>query len=201
MIRLASPALRRPSAPPGPHARALARGRFASNGLPTYFSNPAKPPAAGPEPAKRADGPPRTYITFMLTTALISVSVMLGSAQTAQRESEEKAQQLAAMLSQNATTHQMKFTQFRQQHDSALQRERREREKIDMAVLVHVAMLRKQLVEAGIEPAGVDEAATEFQRAVRMDSSAASSGLGSSYYVATDSAVKAYIPDIHEYKR
>lgn len=61
---------------------------------------------------------------------------------------------------------------------------------------MHIALLREQLREAGLEPVAIAAAVQRFEHDVKIDVQATAVDL----WVPGDDAIKQYIPDPHEYK-
>ncbi|QPG73914.1 hypothetical protein FOA43_001229 [Brettanomyces nanus] len=66
---------------------------------------------------------------------------------------------------------------------------------IEGKMQMHIALLRKQLKENGIDPVSIDKALKEFEDKVRMSTTSTSVKL----WVPGDSELKALIPDPYEY--
>lgn len=59
----------------------------------------------------------------------------------------------------------------RKKRDLAMLQERREVAKRDFKMGLHIAMLRKQLLDAGMKPVDLEEAVKEFENSVKADNS------------------------------
>ncbi|ODV87001.1 hypothetical protein CANARDRAFT_27337 [[Candida] arabinofermentans NRRL YB-2248] len=60
---------------------------------------------------------------------------------------------------------------------------------------MHIALLREQLIENGIEPVKIDQALEKFEEEVKMQTTLTTIDL----WVPGESRLKSYIPDAHEY--
>lgn len=68
----------------------------------------------------------------------------------------------------------------------------------EMKLSLHVAMLRKQLQDHGIQPKSIEECVNEYENSVKMENSI-SNVSGTMLWVADDSNIKGYIPNVREY--
>ncbi|KAK9455176.1 hypothetical protein V1511DRAFT_336706 [Dipodascopsis uninucleata] len=66
--------------------------------------------------------------------------------------------------------------------------------------LIHVGILRKQLIEAGIEPSSIDEALNEFQKNVEMRAVGTKNPV-KNYYFVPDAELRPYTPTMNDYGR
>lgn len=66
---------------------------------------------------------------------------------------------------------QINYAQERKKRDLAMLQERREVAKRDFKMGLHIAMLRKQLLDAGMKPVDLEEAVKEFENSVKADNS------------------------------
>lgn len=66
---------------------------------------------------------------------------------------------------------QLNYAQERKKRDLVMLQERREVAKRDFKMGLHIAMLRKQLLDAGMKPVELDEAIKEFENSVKADNS------------------------------
>lgn len=109
---------------------------------------------------------------------------------------------------------QANFLNAKKKQDLAMVEERKETNKRDLKMGIHIALLRKQLKEAGIEPKGIDDAIKEYERSVRADSSVkhvsgqvlwlddeSSKYQDRDIFAPTNIVLKQYVPDAHEYDR
>lgn len=68
----------------------------------------------------------------------------------------------------------------------------------EMKLSLHVAMLRKQLQDHDIQPKSIEECVNEYENIVKMENSI-SNVSGTMLWVADDSNIKGYIPNVREY--
>lgn len=115
---------------------------------------------------------------------------------TLQQKAFENAmeQQKAVALAQ------MSFNNARKKREIQILNERKNFQKREMKMALHVALLRKQLQEAGVQPVDINEAIAEFERNVKMENSLANV-TGASLWIVDDADIKSYVPSSHEYDR
>lgn len=95
---------------------------------------------------------------------------------------------------------QMSFNNARKKREIQILNERKNFQKREMKMALHVALLRKQLQEAGVQPVDINEAIAEFERNVKMENSLANV-TGASLWIVDDADIKSYVPSSHEYDR
>ncbi|ODV57831.1 uncharacterized protein ASCRUDRAFT_78355 [Ascoidea rubescens DSM 1968] len=95
---------------------------------------------------------------------------------------------------------QMSFNKTRKKREMQILNERSNNQKREMKMVLHVAMLRKQLRDNGIEPVNIDDATAEFEKNVKMENSMSNLS-GTSLWVVDDAPIKSFVPNIHEYDR
>ncbi|RLV85856.1 hypothetical protein JA9_001583 [Meyerozyma sp. JA9] len=66
---------------------------------------------------------------------------------------------------------QANFLNAKKKQDMVMIEERKETNRRNFKMALHIALLRKQLKEAGIEPLGIEDATREYESSVRADSS------------------------------
>lgn len=66
---------------------------------------------------------------------------------------------------------QVNFLNARRSKDLQMIEERKDNEKRSFRMALHIALLRKQLADLGIDPIGVDSAIKEFEKSVKIDNS------------------------------
>ncbi|SCU83163.1 LAMI_0C02234g1_1 [Lachancea mirantina] len=76
--------------------------------------------------------------------------------------------------------------------------ERKQTQMRQMKLSLHVAMLRKQLIDQGLEPVSIDELRREFDRSVRMENSV-SNVSGTALWVVDSSPAKPHVSNVREY--
>lgn len=95
---------------------------------------------------------------------------------------------------------QMTFNSARKKREIQVLNERKSFQKREMKMALHVALLRKQLEEAGKEPVDINTVIEQFEDKVKMEVSMANF-TGTSFWLNGENDLKKYIPDSHEYDR
>lgn len=173
----------------------LARCFRRAYSLPSHFSNPALAPApygSAQKPVASVDSsevssksddatssipPPKSDRTEGLLKELSSVLAMCALAYIAidnynnRIRLEKLNHDTTAINLKTLQLQQANFMNAKKKLDLAVVEERKENSKRNFKMSLHVALLRKQLKEAGIEPLGIEEATREYEQNVRADSS------------------------------
>lgn len=84
---------------------------------------------------------------------------------------ERLNQETTAINLKTLQIQQANFLNAKKQKDLQILLERKDHDKRCFKMSLHIALLRKQLIELGVEPAKVEEAVKEFERSVKMDNS------------------------------
>lgn len=84
---------------------------------------------------------------------------------------ERLNQETTAINLKTLQIQQANFMNARKQKDLQILLERKDHDKRCFKMSLHIALLRKQLIELGVEPAQVNDAVREFERSVKMDNS------------------------------
>ncbi|CCG21565.1 hypothetical protein CORT_0A11800 [Candida orthopsilosis Co 90-125] len=95
---------------------------------------------------------------------------------------------------------QLNYAQERKKRDLVMLKERREVAKRDFKMGLHIAMLRKQLIDAGMKPVDLDDAVKEFENSVKADNSIKNVS-GQYLWLDDKSEFKPYLPDTMEYDK
>ncbi|KAI5951638.1 hypothetical protein KGF54_004712 [Candida jiufengensis] len=95
---------------------------------------------------------------------------------------------------------QLNYQKERKRKDLLLLQERKEIAKRDFKMGLHIAMLRKQLIDSGMKPVELDEAVKEFESKVKADNSM-KNVTGQYLWLDDSSDYKPYIPDAMEYDK
>lgn len=67
-----------------------------------------------------------------------------------------------------------------------------------MKMALHIAMLRKQLIDNGQDPASIDTIQQEYSKSIKMENSI-SNVSGTALWISDDSDYKAHLPNAREY--
>ncbi|XXZ99845.1 hypothetical protein QA089_002375 [Meyerozyma guilliermondii] len=192
--------------------------------LPSHFSNPSSvPPQYGqhqpselPKPVEEGTQQNKSQETFQDKTnernnesslkELSSVVAMCALAYIAidnynNRIRLEKLNNDSNAISlKTLQLQQANFLNAKKKQDMVMIEERKEANRRNFKMGLHIALLRKQLKEAGIEPAGIDVATREYESSVRADSSVKHVS-GQVLWLDDSSELKQYVPDAHEYDK
>ncbi|KAI5953943.1 creD [Candida margitis] len=95
---------------------------------------------------------------------------------------------------------QLNHAQERKKRDLVMLQERREVAKRDFKMGLHIAMLRKQLLDAGMKPVDLDDSIKEFEKSVKADNSI-KNVTGQYLWLDDKSEFKPYLPDTMEYDK
>lgn len=99
-------------------------------------------------------------------------------------------------LSAKALQQQLReFAEARQRHLVAMMKLTRAQNRVMLKMSIHIAMLRKQLEEAGLEPAQIDKVVEEFQSSVRVLMVNGNETL----WLDDASPYKQYLPSVRDY--
>lgn len=88
----------------------------------------------------------------------------------------------------------------RKKRDIQTLQERKDMAKRDMKMALHIALLSKQLKEANIDPAKIDDVIREYEQSVKIDNSIRNI-LSQSLWLDDNSELKPYLPNVHEYDK
>ncbi|KAK6461781.1 hypothetical protein DFJ63DRAFT_336551 [Scheffersomyces coipomensis] len=95
---------------------------------------------------------------------------------------------------------QTNFLNVRKKRDLQILQERRDTDKRDFKMSLHIALLRKQLNDLDIDPIDIDVAIKEFEKNVKADNSI-KNVTGQSLWLDDNSTLKSYLPDPHDYDK
>lgn len=175
------------------------------NRPPTYFNNAgttntqatATPYYMPPHLAK-TNGIRKPFLEFAMIISVIALSFFAVDNYRVRIGLQSKLQEnnLQTQKAQEFYTKQMNA--LRKKRELQILNERKNVQMREMKMSLHVAMLRKQLRDHGIEPATIDEALQEYERSVKMENSI-SNVSGTSLWVVDDSPTKAFVPNVREY--
>ncbi|GMM33405.1 hypothetical protein DASC09_007300 [Saccharomycopsis crataegensis] len=187
---------------------------------PTYFSNPSPAPKnmVGSSPLIPSNPASPSHITyspasnmptqrklgfgkdvalcmavFVLTYFAIDNYI---SRQALQTESFKNSMEHQKAL----TLAQLSFNNARKKREIQILNERKNFQKREMKMALHIALLRKQLEATGVKPVNINEAINEFEKNVKMENSL-SNITGTSLWVVDDADIKSHLPSTHEYDK
>ena len=90
---------------------------------------------------------------------------------------------------------QANFLNVRRNKDLQMIEERKDHEKKSFRMALHIALLRKQLAELGVDPIGIDSAMQEFEKSVKVDNSIKNIS-GQSLWLEDDSRMYLFIDTV-----
>lgn len=93
---------------------------------------------------------------------------------------------------------QKNFLNARKQKDLQVLQERRDQNKRNFKMSLHIALLRKQLIEAGLTPIDIEKVVSEFEKNVKADNSIKNVS-GQALWLDDSSPLKSHLPDPHDY--
>ncbi|CAH2351541.1 hypothetical protein CLIB1423_04S00342 [[Candida] railenensis] len=97
-------------------------------------------------------------------------------------------------------TQQVNFNAAQKRKNLQIIGERRDNMKKFTKMGLHIAMLRKQLIELGHDPAAIENVLAEYEKNVKVNSSV-NNVIDQVLYLSDDSNLKEYYPSIHEYEK
>lgn len=113
---------------------------------------------------------------------------------------EKVATETTAINLKTLQLQQQNFLNARKQQDLNLLEERRDMAKRCFKMSLHIAMLRKQLQDLGVQPADIDSAVLEFEKSVKVNNSI-QNVTGNVLWLDDSSPLTGFIPDYREYDR
>lgn len=187
---------------------------------PTYFSNPSpgssgslaqqangsssqfQPPQMQMQTPGSGSGSPRfsVFKDIGMGVALVALVYFAVDNYNTRLTLQQKAFENAMEQQKAVALAQMSFNNARKKREIQILNERKNFQKREMKMALHVALLRKQLQEAGVQPVDINEAIAEFERNVKMENSLANV-TGASLWIVDDADIKSYVPSSHEYDR
>jgi len=113
---------------------------------------------------------------------------------------EKLAVETAALNLKTLRVQQTNFVNARNKRNLQILQERKQAARRDFKMAIHIALLRKQLAEHGIEPIDIEDAIAQFESDVKIDNSISNIS-GQTLWLQDDSALKLFLPDTHKYDR
>ncbi|SCU81134.1 LAME_0B05776g1_1 [Lachancea meyersii CBS 8951] len=178
-------------------SRVLPRCRY-YNKPPTYFGGSAPRPVLS-VPAVTMREPARKPLLGLATViSVLALSLLALDSYRVRLSLEAKLEQEAEQFKQTQDLITREFKANRKKRELQVLNERRRVQMREMKVALHVALLRKQLVDAGITPATIQRALEEFDKNAKMENSIENVS-GTRLWVTENSDCKSYVSDIREY--
>lgn len=113
---------------------------------------------------------------------------------------EKTAEELASINLKTLQLQEAQYVAARKKRDFQILQERKEMAKRSMRMGLHIALLRKQLEDHGVEPATIEEALKQFEQLVRVDN-LIKNVLSQNLWIDDGSELKQYLPDYQEYDK
>ncbi|CAH6723685.1 hypothetical protein CLIB1444_18S01090 [[Candida] jaroonii] len=188
-------------------SRASPPSHFASGSIPPNYdqlhvSQASAPPPTQPTIVESKNGssgerPLRelTSLIAMFALGYIAIDNYINRIKVEKLNKETTSIHLKALQIQQA-----KINDFKKKIDQAMILERRNVEKRSFKMSLHIALLRKQLEDNGIDPIKIDSAIKEFEKNVRLENSVRNS-TGQSLWLDENSELRTRLPNIHDYDR
>lgn len=187
---------------------------------PSHFSNPENVPQQyglenqnrqpGPEtdninssdigshlPPRRSD---RSFRDLLSLLAMVALAYLAIDNYADRVKSEKLNTETTAINLKTLQLQQQNFLNARKQQELKLLRERMDVSKRCYKMALHIALLRKQLADLGVDPADINAVLLEFEKNVRLNNSVQNL-TGQAIWLADDSSLNGYIPDYREYDK
>lgn len=181
---------------------------------PSYFNDPLSVPrpyksfneqrsssSTGQESQSSSDDIPppnlRSVKDFALVFASLSLAYMAIDNYKSRIKIEKVSQETAAINIKTLQLQQQSFAGAIKKQELRFLNERMSMSKRCFKMALHIAMLRQQLTELGVEPKTIDELTAEFEKSVKMSNS----GPGTVLWLDDESRYKPNLPDYREYDR
>ncbi|GEQ69133.1 hypothetical protein JCM33374_g2804 [Metschnikowia sp. JCM 33374] len=183
---------------------------------PTFFNDPNSVPLQynAPKASENVDGTPNTNTEFsgnnptakrplkdfasllaMVTLAYFAVDNYQGRV-----KAEKINQETTAINLKTLQIQQQNFLKARKQQDIRALKERVDVSKRCFKMSMHIALLRKQLLDLGVDPKDIPEVSEEFDKHARVSNSVQNL-TGNAIWLTDDSEYKGLMPDYREYDR
>ncbi|KAH3676398.1 hypothetical protein WICMUC_002029 [Wickerhamomyces mucosus] len=135
-----------------------------------------------------------------LSTILSSVFLAYFAFDNYQRrlELEKKIQEANINYLKNLAIQQNTFNTARKKKDIQTLVERKKIQQREMKMVYHIALLRTQLLQSGVDPVKIDKVIEEFEKNVKMETSI-SNVSGMALWIVDENPIKNQVPSIHEY--
>lgn len=187
---------------------------------PSLFNNPGNVPQQygvvsqkhpqNPEPeiingSESENYPPplrgdRSFKDLLSLLAMVALAYLAIDNYTDRVKIEKLNTETTAINLKTLQLQQQNFLNARKQQELKLLRERMDVSKRCYKMALHIALLRKQLEDLGVEAADINVVLLEFEKNVRVNNSVQNL-TGQAIWLADDSNLNGYIPDYREYDK
>ncbi|WPK25808.1 hypothetical protein PUMCH_003139 [Australozyma saopauloensis] len=171
--------------------------------VPKPFNNASNVPASAQIQDDQPNGddipPPtlRSMKDFAMVLASLTLAYLAVDNYKSRVKIEKMSQETAAINMKTLQLQQQSFAGAVKKQELRILNERMVTSKRCFKMALHIAMLRRQLAEKGIDPTTIDEVAAEFDKSVKMSNGSP----GSLLWLDDDSKFKPDLPDYREYDR
>ncbi|KAG7725573.1 hypothetical protein KL933_004139 [Ogataea haglerorum] len=147
---------------------------YSVNHPPSFFRNPAEPPKTLDELRRPATAPPETQISssqklknlgigFGIGFASLTISVTLGILLYELLEKLKENERQLALLRKNQKEMLIQMQNYKKKITLASVENSKKHMMIQGKMQMHIALLRQQLIDQGIDPVSIDEAIEKFE--------------------------------------
>ncbi|KAH3666793.1 hypothetical protein OGAPHI_003242 [Ogataea philodendri] len=187
---------------------------YSLNYPPSYFKNPSAPPKTLDQ-LRQAQGsgfPGSSDVEAVVSSAgkyrqlgiglgiglsSFAISVTLGWLLSDMSEKVQEGERQMKLLRKNQKEMLIQMQNYKKKITLASVENSKKHLMIQGKMQMHVALLREQLIDQGIDPVSIDEAIDKFEENVKMETTPTTINL----WVPGESRLKSLIPDAHEYTR
>ncbi|VEU20292.1 DEKNAAC101095 [Brettanomyces naardenensis] len=185
----------------------------ASTPPPSYFRNGTEPPRTydqlqaaqfpnppgGPKSSPQYDNesPVQKYKEISKGVAYLSIAGALIYILLDLKDQLDKAKKQVTFSRKNQKEMLIQMQSYKKKVAQSAIKNTQKHTIIEGKMQMHIALLRQQLIDSGLDPVSIDEALDEFDERVRM----ATTGNSVTLWVPGESKLKSLIPDPNEYSK
>lgn len=172
---------------------------------PSYFSNPSSLPdpygkLPQPDPNESKDESQLKLRELSSVLAMFTLAYLAVDNYSSRIKLEKLNAETTAINLKTIQLQQQNFLNTRKQQEAQLLKERVDISKRCFKMALHIALLRQQLVDLGVDPVTIDSVVQEFERNVRMSNSQLNV-TGHSIWMDDSSPLSKHLPNYREYDR
>lgn len=146
---------------------------------PPYTSSPSlvpdevisSPIVPTPPPTKPHGKTDSILVDLSLFVAIIGLSYITIDSYHQKMQLDKQITEMKALSLKSLQIQQANFINARNKRDLQILQERRDQNKRDFKMGIHIALLRQQLIENGIQPVDINSSLREFEQNVKADNS------------------------------
>ncbi|QLQ81359.1 hypothetical protein HG537_0F01200 [Torulaspora globosa] len=165
---------------------------------PSYFSHDSSHHAAQ-IPSSKLDNRSRSLTDIAMVIAVGTLCFLAIDNYRAHHELQAQVERDRIKLAETQEFLTRQTNAARKKRELQILNERKTTKMREMKLALHVAMLRAQLQDHGIEPRSIDDCIHEYARSVKMDNSI-SNVSGTALWINDDNSLKGLIPNVREYE-